>query len=216
LTRRRRAALLIALIVPAGLLASSPELHRRLVALIGFAEPTIVAHPVWGAVVFTALSALGAILLFVSSWVLVPIGVQVWGPVGCFLLLWTGWFLGGAMTYSIGRYLGRPAVQRLVPADVVARYEGRIPSGGRFLPALVVTISVPSDIAGYFFGLFRYPMRVYLAALGVSEVPYALGAVFLGEAFIQRRFSALLAVSCLAALGLLRIWLHRRGERRAD
>jgi uncharacterized membrane protein YdjX (TVP38/TMEM64 family) len=216
MTRRRRTALLIALIVAAGLLAASPELHRQLVALIGFAEPMIVAHPVWGAVVFTALSALGAILLFVSSWVLVPIGVQVWGPVGCFLLLWTGWFLGGAMTYSIGRYLGRPAVQRLLPADVVARYEGRIPSGGRFLPALLVTISVPSDIAGYFFGLFRYPVRVYLAALGVSEVPYALGAVFLGEAFIQRRFGALLSISCLAALGLLWIWLHRRGERGAD
>jgi uncharacterized membrane protein YdjX (TVP38/TMEM64 family) len=216
MTRRRRTALLIALIVAAGLLAASPELHRQLVALIGFAEPMIVAHPVWGAVVFTALSALGAILLFVSSWVLVPIGVQVWGPVGCFLLLWAGWFLGGAMTYSIGRYLGRPAVQRLLPADVVARYEGRIPSGGRFLPALLVTISVPSDIAGYFFGLFRYPVRVYLAALGVSEVPYALGAVFLGEAFIQRRFGALLSISCLAALGLLWIWLHRRGERGAD
>lgn len=216
MTRQRRFALLIALIVAAGLLASSPDIHRWLVALIGFAEPTIVAHPVWGAVVFTALSALGAILLFVSSWVLVPIGVQVWGPVGCFLLLWTGWFLGGVVTYSIGRHLGRPAVQRLLPADVVARYEARIPSGGRFLPALLVTISVPSDIAGYFFGLFRYPLRVYLAALALGEVPYGLGAVFLGEAFIQRRFGALLAIACLAALGLLWLWLREGRKRKVD
>jgi uncharacterized membrane protein YdjX (TVP38/TMEM64 family) len=107
--RYRRLVILVVALMVAALLALSPEIHRQIVTLLALAEPIIEAHPVWGAVVFTAISALGAILVFVSSWLLVPLGVQAWGPVGCFVLLWAGWFLGGIATYSVGRYLGRPS-----------------------------------------------------------------------------------------------------------
>lgn len=208
--RHRRLAVLVAAVVLAALLAASGGIHRQLVGLIALAEPVIVAHPVWGAVVFTGLSALGAILVFVSSWLLVPIGVHAWGPVWCFVLLWGGWFLGGLVTYSVGRYFGRPMVRRLLPEPIISRYEGRIPAGGRFLPALLVTVSVPSDIAGYFFGLVKYPAGVYLGALAVGEIPYGLGAVFLTDAFLQRRLSLLLSVAAVAALVLVVIRMRRK------
>ena len=130
MTRHRRAAIVMTVAVFAALLASSEELHRRLVAVIAFAEPTIVAHPVWGAVVFTALTALGAILVFVSSWLLVPIGVQAWGPVTCFVLLWVGWLLGGVVTYFRGALPRPPDGATTAPRAIITRYEGRIPSDG--------------------------------------------------------------------------------------
>ncbi len=191
-------------VVLAALLASFQGLHQTIVGWIALAEPVIAAHPVWGAVVFTALAALGAILIFVSSWLLVPIGVQAWGPWWCFALLMTGWFVGGVVTYSIGRFLGRPMVRRLLPDALISRYEGRIPTGGRFLPALLVSLSVPSDIGGYFFGLVKYPARVYFAALLVAELPYALGAVLLGDAFLQRRLTLMLIAVAATGLVLLR------------
>ncbi len=208
--RHRRLVVLVVAVAVAALLAASGGIHRQILALLVLAEPVIAAHPVWGAVVFTGLSALGAILVFVSSWLLVPIGVHAWGPVWCFVLLWAGWFLGGLVTYSVGRYLGRPMVRRLLPEPIIARYEGRIPAGGRFLPALLVTVSVPSDIAGYFFGLVRYPARVYLAALAIGEIPYGLGAVFLTDAFLQRRLSLLLSIAAVAALVLVVIQMRRK------
>jgi uncharacterized membrane protein YdjX (TVP38/TMEM64 family) len=211
LERRRRLALLMFAVVAAALVASSQALHQRIVDGIALAEPVIAAHPRLGAVVFTALSALGAILIFVSSWLLVPIGVQAWGPWGCFVLLLTGWFIGGAVTYSIGRFLGRPVVRVLLPDALVARYEGRIPTEGRFLPALLVTVSVPSDIGGYFFGLVRYPARVYFAALLLGEVPYGLGAVLLSDAFLQRRLALMLFVAGVTGLVLVWAWRRRRG-----
>lgn len=209
--RRRRLALLMLAVAAAALVGSSEGLHRQIVAWIGLAEPLIAAHPVWGAVVFTALSALGAILIFVSSWLLVPIGVQAWGPWGCFALLLAGWFIGGIVTYSIGRFLGRPVVRRLLPAALLERYEGRIPSGGRLLPALLVTVSVPSDIAGYFFGLVKYPARTYLAALLIGEIPYGLGAVLLTDAFLQRRLALMLIAAGVTGLVLWWVW-RRRGS----
>ena len=208
MARYRRLVILLMAVVVAALLASSSELHRQIVALLELAAPIIAAHPVWGAVVFTAISALGAILVFVSSWLLVPLGVQAWGPVGCFLLLWAGWFVGGIVTYAVGRYLGRPMVRRLLPEPVITRYEGRIPVGGRFLPALLVTVSVPSDIAGYFFGLVKYPAGVYLGALAIGEIPYGLAAVFLTDAFLQRKMSLLLILA--GAAGLAWFWARRR------
>ena len=206
--RYRRLVILVVALLVAALLALSPEIHRQIVTLLALAEPIIEAHPVWGAVVFTAISALGAVLVFVSSWLLVPLGVQAWGPVGCFVLLWAGWFLGGIATYSVGRYLGRPIVRRLLPEPVITRYEGRIPVGGRFLPALLVTVSVPSDIAGYFFGLVKYPAGVYLSALAIGEIPYGLAAVFLTDAFLQRKLSLLLILAGVA--GLAGFWAWRR------
>ena len=208
MARYRRLVILLTAVVVAVLLASSTEIHRQIVALLDLAAPIIAAHPVWGAVVFTAISALGAILVFVSSWLLVPLGVQAWGPVGCFLLLWAGWFVGGIVTYSVGRYLGRPVVRRLLPEPVITRYEGHIPVGGRFLPALLVTVSVPSDIAGYFFGLVKYPAGVYLGALAIGEIPYGLAAVFLTDAFLQRKMSLLLILA--GAAGLAWFWARRR------
>lgn len=209
--RRRRAAFLLVAVVAATLVVSAEGLHRRIVEVLSMAEPVIASHPYWGAVVFVGLSALGAILIFVSSWLLVPIGVQAWGPLWCFLLLWIGWFVGGVVTYAIGRYLGRPVVRRLLPEAVIARYEGRIPAGGRFLPALLVTLSVPSDIAGYFFGLVKYPVPAYFAALLIGEIPYGLGAVWLGDAFLQRRLAVLLGVAAAAGAAW---YLHRARQRR--
>jgi uncharacterized membrane protein YdjX (TVP38/TMEM64 family) len=206
--RHRRLVILIVAVVVAALLASSTEIHRQIVGLLALAEPVIAAHPVWGAIIFTAISALGAILVFVSSWLLVPLGVAAWGPVGCFLLLWAGWFVGGIVTYSVGRYLGRPMVRRLLPEPVISRYEGRIPTGGRFLPALLVTVTVPSDIAGYFFGLVKYPAGVYLSALAIGEIPYGLAAVFLTDAFLQRKLALLLFLAGL--VGLVGLWAWRR------
>ena len=208
MARYRRLVILLTAVVVAVLLASSTEIHRQIVALLDLAAPIIAAHPVWGAVVFTAISALGAILVFVSSWLLVPLGVQAWGPVGCFLLLWAGWFVGGIVTYSVGRYLGRPMVRRLLPEPVITRYEGHIPVGGRFLPALLVTVSVPSDIAGDVFGLVKYPAGVYLGALAIGEIPYGLAAVFLTDAFLQRKMSLLLILA--GAAGLAWFWARRR------
>jgi uncharacterized membrane protein YdjX (TVP38/TMEM64 family) len=72
---------------------------------------------------------------------------------------------------------------------------------------------VPSDVSGYFFGLLGYPLRIYLGALMLTEVPYALGTVFLGNAFMQKQYVLLLSSAAVALLALGLAWLRRRHER---
>ncbi len=139
-----------------------------------------------------------------------PIGIEASGPLGCILLLWSGWFLGGFFTYSIGRHFGRPVVLRMLSEEKMARYESRIPEAGSFVTALLTQLVLPSDISGYFFGLLGYRARVYLGSLALAELPYALGTVYLGTAFMERQYLLLLSIAALGLLVFGIVWLRRR------
>jgi len=206
----RRLPLLIIGVVVAALLAYSEEIHQQVVRAIALAEPVIRSLPVLGTVLFVLLAALSAMLVFFSGLLLVPIGIQVWGPAGCFLLLWGGWFLGGVITYSIGRHFGRPVVLRMLSEEKVARYENRVPPASSFVAATLTQLVLPSDISGYFFGLLGYRARLYLGSLALAELPYAFGTVYLGNAFVQRQYVLLLAAAALGAVILGLAWLRRR------
>lgn len=209
----QRAGILITILLVTGFLASSDTVHDQIVAAIALAEPVMAQHRVLGALIFMGLAALSAMLLFVSGVLLVPIGVQTWGETGCFLLLWSGWCLGGLITYSIGRRLKRPAMQRMLRNGMIARYENRIPEGGSFVTAVLVQLAVPSDVSGYFFGLLGYPLRIYLGALMLAELPYALATVFLGNAFMQKQYVLLLSAAAMVLVALGLAWLRWRYKR---
>lgn len=212
----QRAGILITILLVTGFLASSDTVHDQIAAAIALAEPVMAQHRVLGALIFMGLAALSAMLLFVSGVLLVPIGVQTWGETGCFLLLWSGWCLGGLITYSIGRRLKRPAVRRMLRNGMIARYESRIPEGGSFLTAVLVQLAVPSDVSGYFFGLLGYPLRIYLGALMLAELPYALGTVFLGNAFMQKQYVLLLSAAAMVLVALGLAWLRWRYKRASN
>jgi uncharacterized membrane protein YdjX (TVP38/TMEM64 family) len=201
---------LLLLFALAALLALSAGVHDRIVGLVAQVESLVASWPIAGALVFVGLTALSAMLVLFSGAVLVPVGIEAWGETGCFLLLWSGWWLGGVATYAVGRGFGRPVIARLLPAAGLARYEGRIGRGASFGSALLVLASLPSDVVGYFFGLARCPLGRYLPALALAELPYAFGAVFMGAAFLERRLLPLLAGAAvaLAALAWQR-WLRR-------
>jgi uncharacterized membrane protein YdjX (TVP38/TMEM64 family) len=205
---------ILAVVVSLGaVLALSEEVHRQIVAAFALAEPVFARDPVFGAVLYVGLAALSAVMVFFSGVLLVPVGIHTWGRAGCFLLLWCGWVLGGLVTYAIGRHFGRPFVRRLLSVGAVSRYEAFIPAGGSFLTATLLQLALPSDVSGYFFGLLGYQAHVYLGALLFAELPYALGAVYLGSAFIQRQYWLLLAAAAIAVAAFA--WSRRRRRRRA-
>jgi uncharacterized membrane protein YdjX (TVP38/TMEM64 family) len=204
--------MLAVLVGGAVLLLLAPSVHARLLDAVNAAGALIQRSPVIGMVAFVLLAAGSAMLAFVSSAVLIPVAVHVWGAPLCALLLWLGWFLGGVATYAVGRYLGRPIVERLVRPATIAKYEAWARSSVALAPILIVQLALPSDAAGYIFGIVRCRPVVFLAALAVAEVPYALGAVYLGVSFLERNLLALVGLGvagiALSAWALTRV--HRR------
>ena len=191
--------MLAALLGAATLLLLARPIHDQLLAWLGAAGPFIREHPRLGMAAFVTLAAVSALLAFFSSALLVPVAVYVWGPTTCVALLWTGWLIGGIIAYLVGRHLGRPVVRALLRPGTLARYEGWIRSGAGFVPVFLLQLAIPSDVAGYLFGLVRCRFRVFLPALAAAEVPYAIGAVYLGVSFLERDVLPLMALGAAGA-----------------
>jgi len=64
---------------------------------------------------------------------------------------------------------------------------------------LLFQLAVPSEIPGYVLGLAGCRFRTYAAAMALGELPFAIGAVYLGESFLQRNYVLLLAIGISGA-----------------
>lgn len=69
-------------------------------------------------------------------------------------------------------------------------------------------------IPGYVLGLVRYPAGRYALALGLAELPYAVGTVYLGASFVEGRSGTILITGALIALfSLVTFYALRRALR---
>ena len=194
------------------LLLSVDEVYESLQRVLAAAEPLIAGHPYLGAAVFVLLAAISAVLAFFSSALLLPAAVFAWGSAVTFGLLWLGWLLGGICTYALGLALRRPRRKESRTSSKFDFYLQRVPGEVTFALVLLLYLALPSEIPGYLCGYLGVRFRSYFAALALAELPYAVGAVLLGEGVVNRQISWLVAFGLIgAALSLyaLRV-LHRR------
>jgi len=192
------------------LVVTSDVLHGALMNLLALTERAIAANPVAGGFCFVGFAALSGAVAFFSSAVVVPVAVHAWGPVPTVLLLWIGWILGGAATYALGRYLGRPLVARVARGGL-ARYERVITRDTPFGLVALFQLAAPSEVPGYLLGLVRYSFPRYLVVVAAGELPYAIGTVILGDSFLERRLLPFLLLGALAVS--LSAWAYARLRR---
>jgi uncharacterized membrane protein YdjX (TVP38/TMEM64 family) len=173
------------IIIIAGLFAASDTLHDKIEEIIIWTEAAISEAPLLGMLVFVLLSMLSAMVAFFSSAVLAPIAVYAWGKAGCLALLWFGWLLGGIASFCIGRFAGRSVAAMLIGERKIAGWEQQVSEHTRFIHVLLFQAAVPSEIPGYVLGILRYRFLLYLTALAITELPYAVAVVYLGESFLE-------------------------------
>ena len=212
LTAKRRVWGFVLLAAVLALVISSDDLHAWLTGFLPTAEAIVRGQPVLGVIVFILFAALSAMLAFVSSAVIVPVGIYVWGKTTSMFLLWLGWIVGGLCAYTISRYLGRPTVKALCSGSAFESYENRISDRASFSLVLLFQIALPSEVPGYLLGLARYRFWKYILALALAELPYAVATVYLGAGFIERQTYLLVGVGVAVASfsGWALYMLHRR------
>ena len=208
-----RRALAVALIcVVAALLLSADAVYASLQRALAAAEPLITDHPYLGVVVFVGLAAASAVLAFFSSALLLPPAVYAWGVPTSVGLLWLGWLLGGMGTYALGRGLRGPQGRTSRPPSRFDFYLRRLPRDLKFALVLMLCLALPSEIPGYLCGYVGVRFRTYFPALALAELPYAVGAVLLGDGVVNRHIGWLVALGLVAAaLSMFAVrLLHRR------
>ncbi|MGH8078151.1 MAG: TVP38/TMEM64 family protein, partial [Lysobacter sp.] len=181
-------------------LLSVDSLYAHLERLLVAIKPLIAAHPVWGGLIFVLASALSAMLAFFSSAILVPAAVYSWGKPVTIALLWLGWLIGGMSAYAIGHSLGRPLVNSLGSKRAAAFYRQRLSSRVGFPVVFLLQLGLPSEIPGYLCGLLGVRFRIYVMALALAELPYAIGTVCVGEFILNRKGGWLISLGVAAAI----------------
>ncbi|HEX2835074.1 MAG TPA: VTT domain-containing protein [Thermoanaerobaculia bacterium] len=175
-------------------MAATGPLHRAILSVIATAEPVIQQHPVAGAAVFVLLSAISAIVFFFSTAVITPVAVEAFGPLVALVLLWLGWIIGGIAAFGIGKRFGHRVVSWFVDPVKIHGYERRAKRLVSFRHVLLFQLAVPSEIPGYVLGLAGCRFRTFVIAMALGELPFAVGAVYLGESFLDRNYALLLAI----------------------
>jgi uncharacterized membrane protein YdjX (TVP38/TMEM64 family) len=212
----RKLAILVVAVVLLAIVVGWGPAHAFVTHVVESAKPVIEAHPFTGGLIFIGLAVASPLMMFVSSVALVPIAVKAWGAPVTALLLWIGWFLGGQLTYTIGVYLGRPMVRRLLGKERFAKYEHRVPRKAPVLKATLVQLALPSDVGGYLFGMMDYSRSKYAIALALAELPYALVTAYVGVALVEQRFGTLVFGVLAAALALTWFMRSEVGQRTVD
>ncbi len=213
----RRLIVLLLLVALLALVLLLPSVFGRLSILTARAAAIIEQHAILGAIVFLGLSIVSAMLAFFSTAALVPVAVSAWGKLMTLALLWLGWLGGGALSYGIGRYLGRRAVVHFVEPKRLARYERMARRLAGLPQILLLQLALPSEVPGYVLGILRCRPRTYLLALAIAELPFAIGAVYLGESFLHGNVLLFVIVAVVGitvsawAARLLRRRLERQG-----
>lgn len=196
----RRVIVLAAIVGVAALVATSDFAHVIVLRVLEAARGVILEHPLAGKALFVVLSILSAMLAFFSTAIVVPLAVYAWGDMTTFFLLWISWLIGGALSYSIGRTIGRGVARWLVDAKRFDYYASRISHDAKFPTVLLFQLALPSEVPGYVLGAVRYRFWKYLVVLALAELPFALGAVYLGDSFVHRNYLLFIAIGLAGVL----------------
>ena len=207
-----RAVAVVLICAFGALLLSFDTVYESLQQTLFAVEPGLAGHPHLGAVAFVLFAALSAVLAFFSSALLLPAAVFTWGTTVTFVLLWFGWLLGGICTYAIGRGLRRPQGEVSRTPSKLDYYLQVTPGEVTFALVLLLCLALPSEIPGYLCGYLGVRVRTYVPALAMAELPYAIGAVVLGDGVAHRHIGWLVAIGFIgASLSLLALRaLHQR------
>jgi uncharacterized membrane protein YdjX (TVP38/TMEM64 family) len=181
-------------------LAASDAMHAATLRFVGQMAALLDTHPVAGACMFVVFAALSAMLAFVSAALAVPVAVYSLGQPATAGLLWLGWILGGVCAHSVGRFLGRPVVSTLAGAAALARFEHRLHANTPFGLILLLQLALPSELPGYLLGMLRYPLRKYLVALAIVELPYAVATTYLGASFLHGKATVIVGIGVLGVI----------------
>jgi len=127
--------------------------------------------------------------------------------------IWIGAMLGAALSFALARWLGRTAVERLLPARHRATLDDWTAERGTL--ALLVSRFVPViafNLINYAAGLTNVGWWTFLWTTGVGILPITLLVVHLGARMTELSWPMLVAVSAAAIVSV--VALHRLAARR--
>jgi len=161
----------------------------------------------WGPAVFVGAQALQVVFSPIPGELTGFLGGYVYGALAATVLSTIGLTLGSLLAFWIGRKLGRPFVERLIPPGILGKFDFLIRSRGAFFAFVFFAIpGFPKDYMCYLLGLspLRTPAFALVAFLG--RIPGTIMLGIQGAGMYEERYgmvAALLVAAVAAAAAAL-------------
>lgn len=220
---RRRAAgpiLLVAGFAVAGAAAALfPEVRAHTASALRLAaradiaplRDSLLALGWWAPLLSALLQLLTSIIAPLPSFVLAFVNAMLFGLWWGALLTWTTALLAAFVCFGIARTLGRPAVERLVPAGALSSTDGFFARHG--VLAVLVARLIPfvnPDVISYAAGLTAMRVQPFLLSIAVGSLPSTAVYSYLGSRGVTSVGWLLVPLVVLGLLTLGAAMLRRR------
>ena len=101
----------------------------------------------------------------------------------------------------------------LIGEEKLAGWQSQLTQRSRFIHILLFQAVLPSEIPGYVLGILRYRFSLYLTALAITELPYVIGVIYLGESFLSGEGTIIIVLGiAVVVLGIVSIGFKGRGS----
>jgi uncharacterized membrane protein YdjX (TVP38/TMEM64 family) len=194
-------AVLAAVVVVGGLFATDFDMS------VEAAVREIRGWGMWGVAASITLMVAHSFLPFPAEIVACANGI-VYGAFWGAVITWVGAMLGAAVAFALVRWLGRPFVARMVPAQQLARLDewSRERGGAVLLTARLVPV-IAFNLINYVAALSGISWWTFLWATGLGILPLTILLSILGDRMLSMPFWAWALLGALAVASW--IALHR-------
>ena len=151
------------------------------------------------------------------------IGGFLFGTAKGFLYSSIGLTLGSWINFSIGRFMGKRFVRKLIPESQLDRLDKIIKRQGVIVLFILFIIpGFPKDYLCLFLGLSALPLKIFLILAGVGRMPGTLMLSLQGSYIFEQKYGlfAVIMVLCLIVIFLaykyrdpLYQWLEKYHEK---
>jgi uncharacterized membrane protein YdjX (TVP38/TMEM64 family) len=220
---------LVVVVIAAALALPMLLWRDRFVALFAVREQVVSeirAAGMWGPVLIVAMIIAQTIVAPIPGQVINFVSGYVYGPWLGLLYSWVGMTLGIGIAMAIGRFAGRPVVERLITPAALEKMDRLARGKGMMFFLLVFLVpGLPDDVACFVVGMTPLPLRIMWPMAAIARLPGLIAAVLLGANADSIPLPVWIALSALGLVGLFVIWrygdriqslLMQRIERRAE
>ena len=170
----------------------------------------ILSFGAWAPVVFMVTQVLQVIFAPIPGEATGFIGGYLFGTGLGFCLSSIALTIGSWVNFSIGRFLGKHWVRKLIPPAKLAWFDQILKRQGLIvLSALFIFPGFPKDYMCLFLGISTLPLKFLLLLSGLGRMPGTLMLSIQGAFVYERKYwpFALMLVICLAVMGAA--WRYR-------
>ena len=165
-----------------------------------------------GPLICIAIQVAQVIIFFIPGEITQIAAGFVFGAWRGFLFSIVGILLGSATAFLLGRFIGRPAFEKIFGRETLEKLEhaAQSPKGRWAIFLLFLTPGAPKDAMSYGAGLTAWRLGPFVLISGLARIPALLASTVFGGQLQERNYWAMAVITAIAIGAAVAFYLYQR------